>query len=51
VPLLELFRTATFRLAFTYVCLFAASVILLLGFIYWRTSGFMLHQSDETIGA
>jgi signal transduction histidine kinase len=51
VPFLELFRTATFRLAFTYVCLFAASVILLLGFIYWRMSGFMLHQSDETIEA
>lgn len=51
MPLLELFRTATFRLAFTYVCLFAASVILLLGFIYWRMSGFMLHQSDETIEA
>ena len=51
MPFLELFRTATFRLAFTYVCLFAASVILLLGFIYWRVSGFMLHQSDETIKA
>ena len=51
MPFLELFRTATFRLAFTYVCLFAASVILLLGFIYWRTAGFMLRQSDETIGA
>jgi len=51
VPFLELFRTATFRLAFTYVCLFAASVILLLGFIYWRTAGFMLRQSDETVKA
>ena len=51
MPFLELFRTATFRLAFTYVCLFAASVILLLGFIYWRTAGFMVRQSDETIQA
>ncbi|MBI1214156.1 MAG: HAMP domain-containing protein [Alphaproteobacteria bacterium] len=51
MPLLELFRTATFRLAFTYVCLFAASVILLLGFIYWRTSAFIQRQADETIAA
>ena len=51
MPFLDLFRTATFRLAFTYVCLFAASVILLLGFIYWRTAGFLLRQADETISA
>jgi len=46
---LDVFRTATFRLAFAYLCLFAVSVMLLLGFIYWRTAGFMATQADETI--
>ena len=49
--LLEVFRTATFRLAFAYLCLFGVSVLLLLGFIYWRTTGFMATQADETINA
>lgn len=48
---LDAFRTATFRLAFAYLCLFAVSVMLLLGFIYWRTAGFMSSQLDETIVA
>jgi len=51
VRFLDVFRTATFRLAFAYLCLFAVSVMLLLGFIYWRTAGFMATQSDETIRA
>lgn len=49
--LLDVFRTATFRLAFAYLILFAVSVLLLLGFIYWRTAGFMAQQADETIKA
>ncbi len=49
--LLEVFRTATFRLAFAYLCLFGMSVLFLLGFIYWRTTGFMATQADETINA
>ena len=48
---LDVFRTATFRLAFAYLILFAVSVLLLLGFIYWRTAGFMAAQADETIRA
>ena len=51
VRFLEVFRTATFRLAFAYLCLFGVSVLLLLGFIYWRTTGFMAAQADETIRA
>jgi signal transduction histidine kinase len=51
VRLLEVFRTATFRLAFAYLVLFGVSVMLLLGFIYWRTTGFMAAQADETISA
>lgn len=49
--LLDVVRTATFRLAFAYLCLFGVSVLLLLGFIYWRTTGFMAAQADETINA
>jgi signal transduction histidine kinase len=51
VRTLDVFRTATFRLAFAYLILFAISVMLLLGFIYWRTAGFMASQADETIRA
>ncbi len=51
MQLLDVFRTATFRLAFAYLILFAVSVMLLLGFIYWRTAGFMASQVDETITA
>lgn len=51
VRLLDLFQTATFRLAFAYLCLFAASVILLLAFIYWRTAGFMRSQVEQTVRA
>lgn len=49
--ILELFRTATFKLLLAYLVLFAASVIFLLGFIYWRTAGFMSRQVDQTIAA
>lgn len=49
--ILDLFRTATFKLLLAYLILFAASVIFLLGFIYWRTAGFMSRQVDQTIAA
>lgn len=45
------FRTTTFRLALGYLALFSGSVILLFGFIYWTTAGYMARQMDETIGA
>ena len=48
---LDVFRTATFRLAFAYLMLFAVSVLLVLGFIYWRTAGSLATLSDETIKA
>lgn len=51
MPLHKLFRTTTFRLALTYLLLFVASVIALLGFIYWNTAGFMARQTDETLAA
>lgn len=47
----KLHRTSTFRLALIYTVLFAGSVLVLLGFIYWSTVGFMSNQTDATIEA
>jgi signal transduction histidine kinase len=47
----KLFRSSTFRLALIYMVLFSASVLALLGFIYWSTAGYMSRQADETIRA
>jgi hypothetical protein len=51
VRLLDVFRTATFRLALGYLMLFSVSVLLILGFIYWRTTGTLATLSDEAITA
>jgi signal transduction histidine kinase len=47
----ELFRSSAFRLSLVYMILFAGSVLLLLGFIYWATVGYMARQTDATIEA
>ncbi|PID43717.1 MAG: two-component sensor histidine kinase [Proteobacteria bacterium] len=47
----RLIRTSTFQLAIVYMALFATSVFILLGFIYWATAGYMSNQTDETIEA
>lgn len=47
----RLLRSAAFQFALLYILLFASSVFLLLGFIYWSTIGFMAQQVDETIQA
>jgi len=47
----RLLRTSTFRLALGYLVLFGLSVVALLGFIYWNTTGFIAQQTDETIEA
>ena len=44
-------RSTTARLALTYLALFGASVMVLLGFLYWSTAGFMSRQTDATIDA
>ncbi len=44
-----LFRTTTFRLALAYLVFFAGSVVLLFGFIYWATAGYMAAQLDDAI--
>jgi signal transduction histidine kinase len=45
----RLLRTTTFRLALGYLTLFAGSVILIFGFIYWTTVGYMGAQLDDAI--
>ena len=47
----NLFRTSTFKLALVYMVLFAGSVMILLGFIYWSTVTYMSDQTDATIEA
>jgi signal transduction histidine kinase len=47
----NLLQTTTFRLALVYMLLFAGSVLLLLGFIYWSTVAYMANQTDATIRA
>lgn len=47
----RLLRSFSFRLAFTYMALFGASVLLLLSFIYWSTAAYMSRQADATIAA
>ncbi|HHJ16234.1 MAG TPA: HAMP domain-containing histidine kinase [Gammaproteobacteria bacterium] len=47
----RLLRSFGFRLAFTYMALFGASVLLLLWFIYWSTAAYMARQADATIDA
>lgn len=51
MKILSLLRTSTFQLAIMYMVLFATSVIILMGFIYWATAGYMSSQTDETIEA
>ena len=47
----SLFRSSSFRLALLYMGLFSASVLVLLGFLYWATAGYMARQTDATIEA
>jgi len=47
----ELLRSSSFRLSLIYMVLFAGSVLLLLGFLYWQTVGYMAEQTDATIEA
>ena len=46
-----LWRTSTFRFALLYALVFAASVFVLLVFLYWATAGYMARQADATIEA
>lgn len=45
----RLLQTSTFRLALIYMALFGVSALLLLGFIYFTTAGYVSRQTDEAI--
>jgi hypothetical protein len=51
VNLRNLLRTSAFRLTLMYVVLFAVSVIILLGFVYWTTVRYLNDQTDRAIEA
>ena len=51
MPRPSLLRSVTFRLALVYAGLFGASVLLLLGFIYWSTAAYLSRQADAAIEA
>ncbi|MGA8259481.1 MAG: HAMP domain-containing sensor histidine kinase [Arenicellales bacterium] len=45
----KLMRRTSFRLVLGYMIVFGASVMLLLGFLYWSTAGYMARQADAGI--
>ena len=45
------FKSTAFRITLIYVLLFSLSVMILLGFFYWSTVGYLTRQTDETINA
>ncbi len=47
----KLFKNSMFRLSLIYMVVFSLSVVLLFGFIYWATAGYMLRQTEATIEA
>jgi signal transduction histidine kinase len=49
--LIELLKSSTFRLALAYFGVFAASMTVVLGLIYWQTVVYADQQNDETIDA
>lgn len=51
MPGRRLILSSSFRLALVYMALFSTSAVLLLGFIYWSTAGYMARQTDATIEA
>lgn len=51
MSVLRFARTSIFQLTLIYVGLFALSVVILLGFFYWSTIGFLNRQTNATIEA
>ncbi|MDZ7842268.1 MAG: HAMP domain-containing sensor histidine kinase [Gammaproteobacteria bacterium] len=47
----KLMHSTSFRLVLIYMVVFGASVLLLLGFLYWFTAGYMARQADAAIQA
>ena len=48
---LRLIRTSTFQLAWWYMGIFGSSVMILVGYIYWETNGYLEQQTNATISA
>lgn len=48
-PISRLLRTTTFRIALTHLAFFAGSVVVLFGFVYSTTAGYMAQQLDDAI--
>ena len=47
----RLLRSRVFTLALIYLCLFSATVLVVVGVIYWRTTESVSRQIDATIEA
>lgn len=47
----RLFRTWTFQIAVLYLCLYSATLVMLVAFIYWSTVGLIDKQVSNTIDA
>ena len=47
----KLLQSSQFRLSLIYLGVFGCSVLVLLGFLYWATIGYMGRQTDATIDA
>ena len=47
----KLLRSSQFRLSLVYLGIFGGSVLILLGFLYWATVGYMARQTEATIDA
>ncbi|MBL8198334.1 MAG: HAMP domain-containing histidine kinase [Chromatiales bacterium] len=48
---LRLIRTSTFQLAWWYMGIFGSSALILVGYIYWQTNGYLEQQTNATISA
>jgi signal transduction histidine kinase len=51
VAAIRLFRTSTFQIAILYLAVFGATLVSVLGFIYWSTSDLIDRQMNKTIHA
>jgi signal transduction histidine kinase len=47
VPRSDLLRTTSFRLALRFLALFGATSLILIGFLYWQTAGYLTRDVDD----
>jgi signal transduction histidine kinase len=48
---LRLIRTSTFQLAWWYMGIFGASALILVGYVYWATAGYLEQQTNAAVQA